>query len=340
MKLAGAKATAFFANPDKSCAGLLIFGMDAEKINTRRQEVTLALVGNAAMEEMRLTRLAAGEVRKDPALVLDALKAQGFFPGPRAVVVEGATDGLAPILGSAVAEWMQGDAYLIVTAGSLNARSKLRKVFESPQNFYTIGIYDDPTRPEEVDRILADAGLANVSLEAKKYLMVLARDMGLGDLKQVINKLSLYKLKDNTPVEITDVEACAPTTLDADIDDILHIVAEARSSEVGLTLSRLAGQGVNATALCIGATRHFRMLHTAASDPQGPDVGFSRARPPVFGPRKDRLVRQARGWSGPRLEKALQELMDTDLMLRSSRPVPAMAVVERAFIRLAMMRPK
>lgn len=340
MKLAGVKASAFFAKPDKSCAGLLIFGMDAEKINTRRQEVTQALAGDAAMDEMRLTRLAAGEVRKDPALVLDALKAQGFFPGPRVVVVEGATDGLAALFAGAVAEWAMGDAYLIVTAGSLNARSKLRKVFEAPQNFYSIGIYDDPTRPEEVDKILADVGLSNVSPEAKKYLMALARDMGLGDLKQVISKLSLYKLKDDTPVEIADVEACAPTTLDADIDDVLHIVAEARSNEVGPTLSRLAGQGVNATALCIGAMRHFRMLHAAVSDPQGPDVGFSRARPPVFGPRKDRLVRQARGWGGARLERALQELMDTDLMLRSSRPVPDMAVVERVFIRLAMMRPK
>lgn len=340
MKLAGAKAAAFFVKPDKSCAGLLIFGIDAEKINTRRQEVTLALVGDAAMDEMRLTRISAGDVRKDPTLVLDALKAQGFFPGPRAVVVENASDGLAPILASAVAEWVQGDAYLIVTAGTLNARSKLRKLFETPQNFYTIGIYDDPTRPEELDKILTDVGLASLSPEARKYLMALAQELGLGDLKQVLSKLSLYKLKDNSPVEVADVEACAPTTLDANIDDVLHIVAEARSNEVAPTLQRLAGQGVSATALCIGATRHFRMLHAASCDPQGPDVGFSRARPPVFGPRKDRLVRQARGWGNTRLEKALQELMDTDLMLRSSRPVPAMAVVERAFIRLAMMRPK
>ena len=86
--------------------------------------------------------------------------------------------------------------------------------------------------------------------------------------------------------------------------------------------------------------RHFRLLHAAACDPQGPDVGLSRTRPPIFGPRKDRLVRQARAWGNIRLEKALSELMDTDLILRSSKPVPTMAVVERTFIRLAMMRPK
>ena len=340
MKLAGAKAAAFFAKPDPSCAGVLLFGMDAEKIATRRQEITLALVGENAMDEMRLTRVSAAEVRKEPALVLDAIKAQGFFPGSRAVVVEDATDGMTAIFDVAISEWRDGDAQLIVTAGSLNARSKLRKVFETPQNSYAIGIYDDPTRPEEVERMLSDAQLTHVSLEAKNYLIALARDLSLGGFKQVLEKLSLFKLNDDTPVEVSDIESCAPLTVDADIDDLLHIVAEARSAEVGPTLDRLSGQGINPTALCIGATRHFRLLHAAACDPQGPDVGFSKTRPPVFGPRKDRLVRQARGWGSARLEKALQELMDTDLMLRSTRPVPEMAAVERSFIRLAMMRPK
>jgi DNA polymerase-3 subunit delta len=340
MKLAGAKATAFFSKPDPSCAGVLLYGMDAGKVATRRQEVTLALVGKSAVDEMRLTRVSAADVRKEPALVLDALKAQGFFPGSRAVVAEDATDGMTKIFEAAVSEWSNGDAHLIVTAGSLNARSKLRKVFEAAQNFYAIGIYDDPIRPEEVDRMLSDVQLTHVSLEAKNYLKALAQDLSLGAFKQVVEKLSLFKHGDDTPVEVPDVEACAPLTVDADIDDLLHIVAEARSAEVGPTLDRLSGQGINPTALCIGATRHFRLLHAAASDPQGPDVGFSKSRPPVFGPRKDRLVRQARGWGAARLEKALQELMDTDLMLRSSRPVPEMATVERAFIRLAMMRPK
>lgn len=340
MKLAGAKATAFFSKPDKSCSGVLIFGSDAEKISTRRADLVTDLVGKSAQDEMRLTRLAAAEVRKDPALVLDALTAQGFFPGPRMVVVENATDGLASVFDTAMKEWREGDAQLIVTAASLNARSKLRKVFEPLPKFYVIGLYDDPTRPEEIDKILADAGLNSVDPDARKFLAVLARDLALGDFKQTITKVALYKLKDTNPVSVGDIEACAPIVFDADIDDILHIVAEARSAEIAMTLKRLAGQGVSPTALCIGATRHFRQLHAATCDPQGPDVGFSRARPPVFGPRKDRLVRQARGWGRPRLEMALAELMDTDLTLRSPKPVPEMALVERAFIRLAMMRPK
>ena len=83
--------------------------------------------------------------------------------------------------------------------------------------------------------------------------------------------------------------------------------------------------------------RHFRTLHAAAAAPGGPAEGIARMRPPVFGPRRDRMLRQAQGWGMRRLEAALSILTDTDLALRSSSRAPAMAVMERALIRLAMM---
>jgi DNA polymerase-3 subunit delta len=83
--------------------------------------------------------------------------------------------------------------------------------------------------------------------------------------------------------------------------------------------------------------RHFRRLHTVASDPGGAAAGAGRLRPPVFGPRRDKIVRQASGWGRDRLEKALAVLTDTDLQLRSADTAPPAAVLERALIRLAMM---
>ncbi|NOX73219.1 MAG: DNA polymerase III subunit delta, partial [Alphaproteobacteria bacterium] len=92
--------------------------------------------------------------------------------------------------------------------------------------------------------------------------------------------------------------------------------------------------------ICIGATRHFKTLHLAASHPKGPEAGLSASRPPVFGPRRDRMVRQARAIGVYRLENMLGILTDTDLNLRSSRPIPAHAMLERAFIRIAMLAGK
>ena len=83
MKLSPRDALSYFKKPDPSRTGILIYGADAMRVATRRKEVIDALVGPQGEEEMRLTRMSGAELRKDSAMLLDAIKAQGFFPGPR-----------------------------------------------------------------------------------------------------------------------------------------------------------------------------------------------------------------------------------------------------------------
>ncbi|MBS0564275.1 MAG: DNA polymerase III subunit delta [Proteobacteria bacterium] len=337
MKLAGAAASRYFARPEPDRAGLLIYGTDPMRVALKRQEVIAALVGPEGEAEMRLTRLPAADLRKDPAQVQDAIKAQGFFPGPRAVLVEEAGDTLAPLLSSALADWRKGDASLVVTAGSLTKGSVLKKLFEEHPNAYAAGIYDDPPTREEIESTLQKAGLKGVGREAMADLTALARELDPGDFRQTIEKIALYKWQDAAPLTPEDVAACAPATIEAEVDDVLNAAAEAQPARIGTLMRRLEGQGVAPVTLCIGAMRHFRALHAAASAPGGAAEGIARIRPPVFGPRRDRMLRQAQGWGMHRLEQALQILTDTDLTLRSSSRAPAMAVMERALIRLSMM---
>jgi len=336
MKLSGRDAPGYFARPDARHAGLLIFGENAMRVALRRQEVVAALLGKG--NDLGLTRIAAGELRKEASALNDAVKERSMFStGQRVVLLEDATDGLAAAIGMALEDWEQGDAYMVVTAGSLNARSRLRKAFEGHRNAMCAGIYDDPPSRAEIEGWLKAEGLAGLPGPAMEALSGLARALDPGDFRQLVVKLALYKRGDETPVTPVDIEAVAPLTRDADLDDLLNIVAEARAGEIGPMLRRLQAQGVGAVSLAIGATRHFRQLHAAASDPGGPAAGLARARPPVFGPRRDRMVRQAQGWGVRRLEQALTLLTDTDLTLRSASAAPPMAVMERALIRLAIL---
>lgn len=338
MKLSGAAATAYFGKPDPAAAGLLIFGQDAMRVALRRQEVIRALIGPEGEAEMRLTRIAAGVLRKDPAALMDAMKAQGFFPGPRVAFLEEATDTLAPLVTAALKDWRPGDAQLLVTAGGLTTKSALVKLFEAHPSARCIGIYDDPPSREEIETTLRNAGLLQIDPPAMTDLLALARDLDPGDFRQTVEKIALYKYRDTAPLSPADVAACAPATIEAEADDVLHAVAEGRGAAIGPLMRRLEGQGVLPVTLCIGAMRHFRILHAAACDPGGPAAGVQRMRPPVFGPRRDRIIRQAGEWGIKRLEEALGLLVETDLTLRSSSRAPAMAVMERALIRLAMMR--
>lgn len=328
MKLTPRDANAYFARPDPSKTGLLIYGSDAMRVALKRQEFLKNLLGPGAEEEMRLTRMPAADVRRDPAMLLDAIKAVGFFPGPRAAFVEEANDNIAKPLIDALADWQEGDAQIVVSGGDLKKTSKVLKAFQDHRNAYAAAIYDTPPDRAEIERLLGEAKL-QPEPDAMAALTDLARVIDPGDFRQTLEKLTLYKLNDRSALTADDIAACAPTSTEADVDDILHVVAEARSGDIGPVMAKLQAQGVNAVTLTIMATRHFRTLYRIAANPGAP----------IWGVRdRDRAQRQAKSWGAAKLETALTVLTDTDLTLRSaSQHAPALALVERAFIRLAML---
>ena len=336
MILKGAEAARYCAKPDPARAGLLIFGQDAMRVALRRQDAIAALIGPDGEGEMRLTRMSGADLRKDPSLLLDAIKAVGFFPGHRVAFVEDATDTLADTIATALAAWKPGDATIIVTAGGLTGKSALKTLFEKHPSAVSIGLYDDPPSREEIEDALKKAGLRDIEREAMTDLTTLARALDPGDFRQTLEKIALYKWGDPTPLTPADVAAMAPATIEAEVDDLIDAVAEARANAIGPLFRRLEGQGTLPVTICIAALRHFRILHAAATDPAGPAQGIQRAR--VNFKQKDAMGRQAGQWGSRTLETAIGLLLETDLTLRSSSRAPGMALMERALIRIAMTR--
>lgn len=337
MKLSPRDAVGFLSRPDPRSPGLLIHGADPMRVAQKRIALIQTLVGAQGEAEMRLTRLAGAELRRDGALVLDALKSPSFFPGPRAVLVDDGTDGATEALRAALTDWAPGDAMLVVTGGQLAPASKLRKLFESDKRAFALAVYDDPPGRDEILAQLRAEGMTDLPQDALRDLMALAQVLEPGDFRQTVTRIALYKLNDPSPLTIAEIALLAPQTAEAEIDDILHAIVEGRLGDLAPILARLAAQGVQPVAVCIGAQRHFRVLHALVTDPRGPAQGIEKLRPPIYGPRRERLLRQAQNWSADRVEDALRDLTATDLVLRSSTRAPTRALAERALIRLARM---
>ncbi len=334
MILRGAEAVRYFGKPDPARPGLLVFGADPMRVALKRQEVIAALIGPSGEAEMRLTRIAAGDLRKDPSVLGDSIREVGFFPGPRAAWVEEATDGLTETIAAALAAWRPGDANIVVTGGALGSKSPLKTLFEKHPAAVAVALYDDPPSREEIEADLRRAGLTRIDPAAMTDLVTLSRALDPGDFRQTVEKIGLYKFGDSTPLTGAEIAALAPATIEAEVDELLNAVAERDGRALGLLVRRLEGQGVLPVTICIAALRHFRSLHLVATDPGGTASGLARAR--VFGPRRDRMQRQVQDWGRDRLEGAIAQLLDTDLALRSASRAPAMAVLERVLLRIAM----
>jgi DNA polymerase-3 subunit delta len=330
---------AFLARDLGRYVGLLVYGPDPAAVAERAAGVAAAVAGPAAEAESRLVRLAAARLRSDPAQLQDSLRARSFFPGRSAVVLDGAGDGLAPLLAEVLAAAEPGgDAFLVVTAEGLPARSKLRKLFEDARNAAALQLFDEPPGREEIAALLAKVGLQGARPQAAEALFALARGLDAGSLARLVERLALYKQGDDTPLTAADVAALAPLETEAGIDEAVAAAADGRIGALGAALVRLAAQGVAPVSLAIAAGRHFRLLHAAAVEPGGAEAALARARPPVWGRQRDGLLAQLRHWTPARLERAMALIGETDLVLRSGGEVPARALVERALLRIAHQR--
>ncbi len=333
MKLAGTDAARYLAAPDPGRAGLLIFGADAMRVALKREAAVAALIGPQGAAEMRLSRMTGADLRRDPAALHDAVKATGFFPGPRVAFVEDAGDGAADAVAAALADWRPGDAVIVATAGDLKATSKLRKLFEADARCVAVAIWDDPPGPDEIAAELARAGLPRPAGPAAAEIAALARALDPGEFRQTLEKLALWKLGDPAPLTVEDIAAVAPVSVEAAVDDLIDRVAAGDEAGAAILLRRLEAQGMTAVSVVIPAIRHFRDLHALAAGRPGAGRG---------GPwrRQEARARAARALGLARIEAALAILVETDLGLRSATRAPSMAMLERALIRVARLAGK
>ncbi len=338
MKLAARDAARVLARPDESLAGVLLYGADAMRVALKRAALVEALIGPDGAAEMRLTRIAGAELRRDPAALADAVKATGFFAGPRAVLVDEAGEAATAAVRAALEDWRPGDARIVVTAGGLGAGSGLRKAFEAARNAAAIGVYADPPTRDEIEASLKAAGLARPDRETMSDVDAMARSLDPGDFAQFLAKLALYKRGDPAPLSSADLAACAPPATEAEVDEVVALAAEGDAGALAVAFRGIGAGSASPTGLTIAAGRYFRTLHAAASAVEGPDQALARARPPVFGPRRARMAAQARALGTAEIEKALALIIEAELALRSSRPVPGPALVERLFVRIAMLK--
>lgn len=338
MKVQGSAAASFFAKPDPKAAAILLHGPDPMRVARRRKQVALALAGESAEREMRLTRISAAELRQSPGALVDSIKEQGFFPGPRVVVLEDAGDGAAEAARACLDAWTPGDAVLVIAAGQLLARSKLRKLVEDSKAGRAIGIYADPPTAAELMEMLKRHEIPSLDREAEQALRQLSAAMDPGAFEQTLERLSLYKIGDSSPVSPEDILAVGHASSPGLLDEMLDFVAEARLERIGPSMQGLLAQGTNPVTICMAAIRHFRRLHAIVSDSRGVKAAISGARPPVFGARRDRLLRQASRWSVGRLDAALGQLSETHLLMcRREGTAPQRSALERCLLKLSYM---
>lgn len=337
MKIAPAKVEAFLKKPDAATRAVLLYGPDVGLVRERADRLARLIVPDDK-DPFRISELTGPGLADDPPRLADEAQAMCFGGGQRVVRVRDAGDAAAGAFVSFFDD-PQGDALIVVEAGDLAKKSKLRELFEASKHGAAIACY--------VEEGAALAGTVRAALAARglkasdSTVNILAAL--LGPDRQLLNaeadKLALYLGEAGGTLEEADVLACAADTAEATLDDAIDAALLGSRPGTDQALRRLAAEGEAPVRVMRGLARHFlRLSGVAARIENGEpmDSALRSLRPPLFFKREQAFRRQLQIWRGPRLADALARVTQAELRCKETGQ-PDQLLSERVFLELAGM---
>jgi len=323
----------FAAHPPQTLCAALFFGPDLGLVHERADRLASTVCADLR-DPFRVAELDDAALAGDRARLADEAQAISFTGGRRVVRVRNAGNALAGIF-SAFLESPKGDALVVVEAGELSKGAKLRDVFEEAKNAAAVQCYPDSqeTQADLVRGALKAEGVSISSEALDAAVSCLGPDRGMA--RRQIEKLALFALGAKR-VEIDDVRAIMGDEAEARLEEVCDLTGEGELPKLDRALERLWSANIAPIAILRVAMSHFQRLALARA-PGGPGVeGAIKRYPQVHFSRAASFRAQARRWNDTQLQDALDMLLETEALCKTTA-VPSEAVCARALFNIAAM---
>ena len=318
MKLATAQINSFLQNPDPKVRVILLYGPDAGLVRERADGVARKIVPDLG-DPFRVALLTGGAVNDDSARLFDEVAAQALGGGRRLVRVQHAVESNNAALGKLLADLPQTDSLVLIEAGELDKRSKLRALCEGETPFacgIPCYVEDSRQRQQTISDILKTEGLTAPRDVIQLLDSTLPPDRIA--LRSEVEKLALYARGQKT-ITLEDVHAVIHNAGAAEIDDLIHAAAGGEAKRVATLLDHLFAEQTSPVAILRAAQRHFLRLQLARShcdNGLSSSEAIKKLAPPVFWKHVEPMARQVQRWPSPNLERFLQRLYEAEAAVK------------------------
>jgi DNA polymerase-3 subunit delta len=326
----------FVDRPPPSIMAVLVFGPDRGLVTERANRLAKSVVPDLS-DPFRVADLDDGVLDTDPARLADEAQALSMTGGRRVVRVRGATNNHTRIF-EAVLEQPVGDALIVAEGGDLNKSSSLRKLFAEAGNAAAIACYPDTAR--DLAEVVRNALKAeNISIGADALDDAVSRlGSDRGVTRRELDKLILYA-RGQKKIEREDIRAIMGDEAEARTEEICDAAGEGDFRKLDVALERSWVAETSPVAVVRAAMGHFQRLAQAVAEKNRGDSldnAMRKLRPPVHFSRVSSFKAQASRWTEPKLLAALDMLLETEALCKTTG-VPAQAACGRALLNVAAM---
>jgi len=325
MKIDPRRVPAFLKDPAGTKAAL-VFGEDAGLARERADALQEAVApGNDPFRVAEMPR----DLAARPGALAGEAAALAMTGGRRVIRVRDATDGLTPALREALEA--PGEALIVIEAGELPTRSKLRQLAEAHPRAAALVCYRE--RGAELTATIAALLKADGVTAEPAAIAWLAGRLGEDRqmLRRELEKLALYAGPGGRLAE-EDVLACIGDGSGLDLEEALVAATAGDVATADRALETAMAEGANPVQVLRALLRHVQRLHLAAL------AGIQALQPPVFFRAKPGFEKALRLWRADALEQVLAGLLEAERQSKSGgtgRPMPDAALARTALLTLA-----
>ena len=328
MKVAAAQTSQVLGDTAKF-VGLLIYGEDWGLVRSRSQLAIRSVLG-AERSPFRLATL----VKEEHARLRDEAGSLALGGGRRVVHVQDGADGLAPALEKLTVR--PADVLIVIEAGDLPARSKLRGFCEKSAFWAAIACYEANAASvgAEIRSTLGAAGLS-VEPDALAYLATELTGESFTRASE-LEKLALYA-SGGAGVDLEAARLCCAGSLEATLSDAVAAAIAGQPERVDALLAELTREGATGPGLLAVLSGQLqRMLKARLHIDRGEtaEAAMRTIMPPMYPRQASAFLRDLQLWSTSGLEAALSALRAADIACKRAAS-PDLAITGRLLASIA-----
>lgn len=337
MKLQGKAIDAFLKHPDPRVRAVLLYGPDAGLVRDRADALGKGVCPDLH-DPFRVTDLLGKAIVDDPARLPDEAAAMALTGGRRLIRIRDAEDATTAAFTAFLKDLPPGDSLVVVEAGDLSNRSRLRALFEGAEGAAAIPCYVE--EEASLGRVIADL-LAAHGLQADVDALSFLAGNLVGDrlvARGEVEKLAVY-MGAETRVTLEHAQACIGDSAALDMDEPVWAAADGDFAALDRALARLFAEGMSPVPILRATQRHFQRLHLIGAQVaagKSAEMAVDSARPPVFFKLRPRLVGQAKRWTPNLVRAALERLVDAEADCKRTN-MPDQTICARVLFQLASL---
>ena len=329
VKLSGSKIEPWLTNPDDHCWGVLLYGPNQGLVSVRTRTLINFYSGGSVLNALSVACIDDDRSRANPSAIQDEAFAQSLLGGSTVLWIREIAEKFADEI-QVIVEGTIKPNTLIVEAGDLSPRSKIRRIFERADNVVSIGCYEDDAH---ILRKIIKERFTQLNITASKSAIetLLAR-LGKDRLSNLseIDKICLFAGRNETLGE-ESVSLLVGEGHGLFKDELTFAIFNGQRSMADNLLRGNIDAGLMPLQFIRQLQSHIEKLLTvraAMNLGERPNQAISKLRPPVFFKFKNDFRQQVQVWPVNSLQKCMRALIELEVDCKSTG-MPDIALCQR-----------